>query len=95
MKRKSSVSTEINSMADRNISRFITYDSTTSREFRQSIGARMTEATMLERCGAGSSSKSVVCGHLRRTRGRKTDGIQQPGAITPGDHVPGRKILHK
>jgi hypothetical protein len=61
MKWKSSVSTELASMADRNISEFITYDRTTSRELQQSVGARMTKAIMLERCGAGSNSRGVIC----------------------------------
>jgi hypothetical protein len=55
----------------------------------------VTEMAMPERCRDDSSSKSVVCGSLRRMRGRKTDGVQRPGAITSGDHVPGSKILHR
>jgi hypothetical protein len=65
------------------------------RVVRQGIGGRMTKTMMPERCGGGSSSKGVVCEGLRRVRGRKTDGVQQSGAITPGDHVPGSKILHR
>jgi hypothetical protein len=95
MEQKSSVSTELTSMVDRNISRFITYDSTTSRELRQSVGARVTETTMPKRCGSDNNSKGVVCGRLRRTRARKTDVAQQIRAITPGDHVHGSKILHR
>jgi hypothetical protein len=95
MKQKSSVSTELTSMTDRNMSKFITYYSTTSRELRQSIRARMTEIMMPKRCGADSSSKDIVCGHMRRTCGRKTDGVQRPGAITLGDRVPGSKIHHR
>jgi hypothetical protein len=94
MEQKSSVLTELTSMADRNISGFITYDSTTSRELRQSVRARMTETMMPERCGGGNNSKGIVCGCLRRTHGRNTDGVQWPRAITPRDHVPGSKILH-
>jgi hypothetical protein len=48
MKQKSNVLTELANMADKNISGFITYYSTTSREIRQSNGVRMTETTMLE-----------------------------------------------
>jgi hypothetical protein len=95
MERKSSVSTELTGMVDRNIRGFITYESITSRELRQGIGARMTKMMMPERCGGGSSSKGVVCGCLRRARGRKTDGVQWPEAITPSDHVSGSKILHR
>jgi hypothetical protein len=54
----------------------------------------VTKTTMLERCGGGSSSKGIVCGHLR-TCGRKMDGVQRPKAITPSDHIPSRKILHR
>jgi hypothetical protein len=43
----------------------------------------------------GSTSKGVVCGRLRRMRGRKTDGVHWHGAITPGDHIPFIKILHR
>jgi hypothetical protein len=39
----SSVSTQLISMVDRNISGVIKYDSTTSRELLQSVGARVTE----------------------------------------------------
>jgi hypothetical protein len=95
MKWKSSASTELASMADNNISGFITCYSTTSREIQQNIGARMTEMTMPERCGASSSSKGIVCGCLWRMHGWKTDGVQRPGAITPSDHVPGSKIIHR
>jgi hypothetical protein len=45
--------------------------------------------------GGGSSSKGVVCGCLRSTRGRKTDDVQQSGAITPGDHIPSSKIHYR
>jgi hypothetical protein len=75
MKQKSSVSTELTNMADRNISGFITYDSTTSREFQQGIRARMTETIMPERCGGGSIIKGIVCGRLRRVHDKKTDGV--------------------
>jgi hypothetical protein len=95
MKQKSSVSIELASIPDRNISWFITCYRTTSRELRQSVRARMSKTTMPERCGAGSSSEGVMCERLRRMSGRKADGVQQPGAITPGDHVPGSKILHR
>jgi hypothetical protein len=88
MEQKSSVSTELTSMVDRNILGFVTYDSTTSRELRQSVGVSMTETTMLERCGVGSCSKGVVCGRLRRMCGsRKMNGVKRPRAITPGDHI--------
>jgi hypothetical protein len=89
------MSAKLTSMEDRNISGFITYNSTTSRELRQSIGASVIETTVPKRYGGGSNSKKVVCGCLRMTRGRKTDGVQLPEAITPSDHVPGSKILHK
>jgi hypothetical protein len=82
-------------MADRNISEFITNNGNSSRELRQSVEARVIETTVPERRGGSSSSKDVVCGRLRSTRGRKTDGVQRPGAITPGDHVSGSKILHR
>jgi hypothetical protein len=82
-------------MVDKNISGFITYDSTTSRELQQSVGARMTEMMMPKRCGASSSSKGAICGRLTMAHGKKTDGVQQPVAITPGDHIPGSKILHR
>jgi hypothetical protein len=95
MEWKSSVSTELTSMVDRNIFVFITYYSTTSRELQQSVEARVTETTMPERCGADSSSKCLVCERLRRMCGRKTDGVQQPETITLDDHVPGSKIHHK
>jgi hypothetical protein len=95
MERKSSVSTELTSMVDKNISGFIIDNSTTSRKLRQGVGARMTETTMPERCGVGKSSKGVVCGRLRRTLGRKAYHVQWPRAITPGDYVPGSKILHR
>jgi hypothetical protein len=82
-------------MADRYISGFITYNRIRSRELRQSVGARVTKTTVPERCGAGSSSKGILSGHLKRMLGRKTNGVQRPRAITPGDRVPGRKILHR
>jgi hypothetical protein len=81
-------------MTDRNILGFITYDNTTSRELQQSVGERMTETTIPERCG-GSNSKGVVCRCLRMTYRRKMYGVQQPRAIIPGDHIPGSKILHR
>jgi hypothetical protein len=81
-------------MADRNILEFITYDSTTSRELRESVGERMTETTMPERCG-GSNSKGVVCRCLRMMCSRKMYGVQRPIAIIPDDHIPGSKILHR
>jgi hypothetical protein len=93
MERKSSMSTELTSMADMNISRFITNNCTRSRNLQQSVEARVTKTIVLERCGGGSSSKGIVCGRLR-TCGRKTEGVHRPGAITHGDHVPGSKILH-
>jgi hypothetical protein len=82
-------------MAFRNISEFITNNGNSSRELRQSVEARVIETAVPERRGGSSSSKDVVCGRLRSTRGRKTDGVQRPGAITPGDHVSGSKILHR
>jgi hypothetical protein len=42
-----------------------------------------------------SSSKVVVCGRSRSMRGRETDRVQRPRAITPSDHIPGSKILHR
>jgi hypothetical protein len=80
------MSIELASMADRNISGFITNNHTGSRELQQSVRAK--------RWGS-SSSKGVVCGCLRSTRGRKTDGVQWPRGITPGGHVLGSKILHR
>jgi hypothetical protein len=69
------MSTELSSMADRNILGFITSYSTTSGELHQSIRTRMTETTMSERSGVGNSSKGVECGCLRRMCGRKTVGV--------------------
>jgi hypothetical protein len=69
------MSTELASMVDKNISRFITCYNTTSGELRQSIHAKMIETMMLERCGAGNNSKGVECGCLRRMSGRKIDGV--------------------
>jgi hypothetical protein len=83
MEQKSSTSTELASMTDRNISGFITYNRTRNRKLRQSIGARVTETAVPERCGGGSSSKGIVCGYLRSTRDRKMDDVQWPEAITP------------
>jgi hypothetical protein len=76
MKRKSSVSTELANMADREMLGFIICYITTNRELQQSVRARMTEMMMLERCGVNSSSEGVVCGRLRRMRGNKTDRVQ-------------------
>jgi hypothetical protein len=87
--------TELASMADLNISEFITYNCTRSREFQQRIRARVTETTVPEQHEGGSSSKGVVCGCMRRTCGRKMDVVQWFRAITPGDHVPDSKILHR
>jgi hypothetical protein len=95
MEQKSSMSTELASMIDRNISEFITYNRTRCRKLQQSIGARVTETAILERHGGGNNSKGVVCGCLRSTCGRKTDDVHKPRAITPGVHVPVIKILHK
>jgi hypothetical protein len=91
----SSVSTQLISMVDRNISGVIKYDSTTSRELLQSVGARVIETMIPNRCGAGSSSNGIACGRLKRTRGKKTDGVQWPKAITHDDHVPGSMVLHR
>jgi hypothetical protein len=88
------MSTELASMAYRNISEFFIDDRTSSRELRQSAGVRVTETAVLERCGGNNSSKGVVCERMRIS-GRKTDGVQWPGAITPDDHIPGSKILHR
>jgi hypothetical protein len=89
------MSTELANMVDKNISGFITCYITNSGELQQSIRAKMTGMTMLERCGVGNNSKGVEYRLLRRMHGRKMDGVQRPGAITPGDHVPGSKILHR
>jgi hypothetical protein len=89
MEWKSSISTELTSMINRNILGFITYNCTKSRR------VRVTEMTVPEQHGGGNNSKGVVCGCLRSTRGKKTDDIQQPEAVIPGDHVSGSKILHK
>jgi hypothetical protein len=89
------MSTELTSMTDMNISGFITYNRTTSTELRQSVGTRVTNMTVPEQCVGGSSNKGILCGCLRWMRGWKTDGVQRPRAITPGDHVPGSKILHR
>jgi hypothetical protein len=64
MEQKSSMSTELASMTDRNISGFITYNRTRNRKLRQSVGARVTETVVPEQRGGGSSSKGIVCGHL-------------------------------
>jgi hypothetical protein len=37
----------------------------------------------------------VVCGRLRRTRGRKMNIVQWLDVITLVDHVPSSKILHR
>jgi hypothetical protein len=94
MQQKSSMSTKLTIMADRNISSFITDNHTRSREFQQSVGARVTETMVSKRRRGSSNNKGVICGCLRSTRGRKTNGVHRPGAITPGDHIPGSKILH-
>jgi hypothetical protein len=82
-------------MEDRNISGFSTNNSTSGRELRQSVEAKVTEIAMPERCGCSSSSKGVVCGRLSSMHGRKTDSVQWLRAITPDDHIPGSKILHR
>jgi hypothetical protein len=77
-----------------NISGFITNNIISSRELRQSIGARVTKTAVLEQCGGSSSSKDVVCGRMRSMHGRKMDGVQRPKAITHVDHISSSKILH-
>jgi hypothetical protein len=89
------MSMELASMAYKNISRSITYNRTRSRKLRQNVGARVTKTIVLERRGGNNNNKGAVCGCLRSTCGRKMDGVQWPRAITPGDHVPGSKILHR
>jgi hypothetical protein len=48
MKQKSSMLTELTSMVDMNISRFITYNRSRSRELQQRVGGRVTEKTVPE-----------------------------------------------
>jgi hypothetical protein len=61
MKRKSSISTKLASMVDRNILRFITDDHTSSRVLRQSVGVRVTKTVAPERRRGISINKGVVC----------------------------------
>jgi hypothetical protein len=74
MKQKSSISTKLASMVDRNILRFITDDHTSSRVLRQSVGVRVTKTVAPERRRGISINKGVVCEHMRSS-GRKTNGI--------------------
>jgi hypothetical protein len=82
-------------MANRNIFRFITNNGTSTRKLRQSIGAKVIEMAVLDRRKGGGSSKGIVCGGMRSTCDRKTDGVKQPRAIAPGDHVPSSEVLHR
>jgi hypothetical protein len=58
----------------------------------------VTKMVMPKQRGGGGGSnncKNIVCGCLRSTCGRKMDGVHWPRAITPCDHIPGSRILHR
>ena len=80
----------LTSMTDGITSNFITTDDRSTSEFGQSLMSRMAKAAMPNSGGDSGNKGAKHCGTYW-----SSEGVEGPGAIVPGDHAPGMKILHR